>query len=121
MIEFTYSRVTLCICGIALLASVGIPLTGMYSSNEDVLMSENADRIAWMLDSLHGYDADEFTIRGWDVLPGSDCGLIAEGHEVILKNSKGEYVSHTLNVSRLTLGYNEEIRLKVVDGVLVRL
>lgn len=121
MIEFTYSRITLCVCGMVLLASVSIPLAGIYSSNEDVLMTENADRIAWMLDDIRNYDADTVIIRGWDILPGPDCSLTVDGYEVVLENAKGRYVSHTLNATHLAMGYNDEAELKIINGVLVRL
>lgn len=83
-------------------------------------MTENADRIARMLDNIHGCDVDSVTVRGWDILPGPDCTLTAEGFEVVLKNSKGEYTSHTSKAANLTMKYNEEIILKITDGVLVR-
>lgn len=119
MIEFTYSRVTLCVCGIMLLASVSVPLAGIYSSNEDVRMTGNADRIAWMLDDIHNYETDTVTIRGWDVLPGSDCSLTVDGNRVVLGNNKGKYVSYTVNPAYFTMKYTDETELRIVDGVLV--
>lgn len=120
MIEFTYSRITLCVCGMILLGSICIPLADMYSSNEDVMMTGNADRIAYMLDSMHDSDVDTITLRGWDILPYPDCRLSVDGYKLVLKNSKKEYVSYTVNESHLSLGYNEEIRLKITDGILTQ-
>lgn len=120
MIEFTYSRIALCVCGMVLLGAVCIPLTDIYSSNEDVMMIENIERIVYMLDNMHDSDVDVIYLKGWDILPSSDCSLSVEGRKVILNNSKKEYVSYATKESRITLGYNEEILLTVTDGVLMR-
>lgn len=104
-----------------MLASVSIPLVKIYSSNEDIKMSESADRIAWMLDDMYDSDSDIMSIRGWDILPGPDCQLTANGHDVFLKNSKKEYFSYTINKVELSMGYGDEIQLKVTDGILIQL
>lgn len=121
MLEFTLSRVVLCVCGVILLGSVCIPLSGMYSSNEDVLMTESTDSIAVMIDSLYNSEADAMVIRGWDILPNNDCSLKVEGHNVIINNSDGEYRSLISHMSYFSLSYNEIVTLeRSEDGLIVK-
>ena len=121
MLEFTMSRVVLCVCGVILLGSVCIPLLGMYSTNENVLMTESTDSIAAMIDSFYGSEADTMILRGWDILPGNDCSLNVDGHNVTLSDSNGEYRSLISYKSYFSLSYNEMITLeRSEDGITVK-
>lgn len=111
MMEFTLSRVTLCVCGAVLLGAVCVPISGIYSANEDVRMTENADSIADMIDSFWYSSADIMTLRGWDILPSPDCHIEVKGNLIFLHNYKKQYVSYLTYSSDFTLGYDEEINL----------
>lgn len=121
MLEFTLSRVVLCVCGVILLGSVCIPLSGMYSSNEDVLMTESTDSIAAMIDSFYESEADVMIVRGWDILPSNDCYLSVDGNIVIIKNSNNEYRSLISHKSYFSLSYNEIVTLeRSEDGITIK-
>ena len=121
MLEFTMSRVVLCVCGVILLGSVCVPLSGMYSTNTDVLMTENTDSIAAMIDSFYGSEADIMILRGWDIFPSKDCSLNIDGHNVTLSNSNGEYRSLISHNSYFSLSYNEMITLeRSEEGLIVK-
>ncbi len=110
------SRVVLCVCGVILLGAVCVPLSGIYSSNEDVSMTESADSIAAMIESFYGSEADTMTLRGWDILPSNDCHLEVDGHNVILSNSDNEYLSLISYKSYFSLSYSEIVTLERSDG-----
>ncbi|MDN5358038.1 MAG: hypothetical protein AB7D42_00200 [Candidatus Methanomethylophilaceae archaeon] len=116
MLEFTMSRVVLCICGVVLLGAVAIPFSGICSSNEDVRMTETADSIAEMIDSFYRSEADTMTLRGWDILPDAGCSMRAEGHVLILENNGKEYRSLIFCESEgFSLSYNGTVALERSD------
>lgn len=120
MLEFTMSRVVLCICGAVLLGAVAIPFSGICSSNEDVQMTETADSIAEMVDSFYRSEADEMTLRGWDILPDPGCSMRAEGHILILENDGKEYRSLISCISEgFSLSYNGTVTLEKSDAGVV--
>lgn len=113
MIEFTMSRVVLCICGAVLLGAVAVPFSGICSSNEDVLMAETADSMAEMIDSFYRSEADTMTVRGWDVLPNSGCSLYADGCHLVLENNGKEYRSLiSCRTDGFSLSYNDTVTLE---------
>lgn len=118
MIEFTLSRVTLCVCGAILLGAVCLPISEIYSAEEDVLMIENADSIADMVDSFWYSGADVMVLKGWDILPSPDCHIEAEGNMIFLRDSEKEYRSYLTHSSYFILGYDEEISLiRTEEGI----
>lgn len=120
MLEFTMSRVVLCICGAVLLGAVAIPFSGICSSNEDVQMTGAADSIAEMVDSFYRSEADKMTLRGWDILPGAGCSMRAEGHILILEKDGKEYRSLISCVSEgFSLSYNGTVTLEKSDAGIV--
>lgn len=119
MLEFTMSRVVLCLCGVILLGSVCVPLSGIYSTNNDVLMTESTDSIAAMIDSFYDSEADTMTLRGWDILPSTDCSLKVDGHNVILSNSSSQYHSLISYESYFSLSYNEIVTLERSEGGMI--
>ncbi|MGI5965020.1 MAG: hypothetical protein ACOX8L_04125 [Candidatus Methanomethylophilaceae archaeon] len=119
MLDFTLSRVALCICGVLLLGAVAAPLTGIYAEKEDGAMAGETDSLAGLLDTFYYSEAETLTLRGWEILPGSDCSLYADGHFVILTSGKGEYRSITeCECSDITIGYGDTVTLKrTADGL----
>ena len=69
MIEFTLSRVVMCVCGIALLAAVTGILGAVNDDSENGMMDGLADSVADVLDRFEGSETDELTLRGTELLP----------------------------------------------------
>ncbi len=112
MLEFTMSRVTLCICGAIVLGAIAVPLTGIYSEREDSAMEEGTDSVAGLLDTFFFSEADTLTLRGWEILPGSDYALKADGHVVTISNGSREYRSLTeCECDGITLKYREAVKI----------
>ncbi|MFA6804522.1 MAG: hypothetical protein WCQ23_06045 [Candidatus Methanomethylophilaceae archaeon] len=113
MMEFTLSRVALIACGAILLAAVIVPVNGIYDSMEEENMTEVSDSIASMLDSFWDSETDTMHLRGWDILPGADYGLVLDGHKVIITGGEKDYLSLTEH----STGYFELTYNDIVDIV----
>lgn len=106
-------------CGVILLAAVIVPVSGAYGSMEDESMRDAADGIAEMLDIFWNSKADEMTLRGWDILPSADCGLILDGRELILTKKGKEYrslISHP--AGKTEMSYNDMATVERRGGAL---
>ncbi|MDD3351747.1 MAG: hypothetical protein PHY89_04760 [Candidatus Methanomethylophilaceae archaeon] len=113
MLEFTMSRVVLCICGVVLLGAAAVPFSGICSSEEDVWMTETADSIAGTIDGFYRSEADTMTLRGWDILPDAGCYFSVEGRLVILCDGEKEYISPISCASEcFSLRYDGTVTLK---------
>ena len=84
MIEFTLSRVVMCVCGIALLAAVTGILGAVNDDSESGMMDGLADSVADILDRFEGSETDELTLRGTELLPSDDHVLTVSGHVVTI-------------------------------------
>lgn len=113
MMEFTLSRVALIACGAILLAAVIVPVNGIYDSMEEENMTEVSDSIASMLDSFWDSETDTMHLRGWDILPSADYGLVLDGHKVIITCGEKDYLSLTEH----STGYFELTYNDIVDIV----
>ncbi|MGE0015574.1 MAG: hypothetical protein AB7S83_05280 [Candidatus Methanomethylophilaceae archaeon] len=113
MLEFTMSRVVLCICGAVLLGAVVAPFSAICSSEGDVRMTEAVDSIAETIDGFYRSEADTMTLRGWDVLPNAGCSVRVEGHFVILCDGEREYLSPiSCGSEDFSLRYDGTVTLK---------
>ena len=112
MIEFTMSRVTLFICGIAILAAVMVPLQSVYEERYDRSMEDAADRLTFILDEFWASEADSMTIRGWEVLPSSDCSIEIEGHSLTVYLKDRSYRSLIpKSMDRIVIGHGDEVTI----------
>jgi len=113
LLEFTMSRVALCICGAILLGAVAVPFSAICSSDGDVRMTETADSIAETIDGFYRSEADTMTLRGWDILPNAGCSFRVERGFVILCDGEKEYLSPVSCASEdFSLRYDGTVTLK---------
>lgn len=107
MMEFTLSRVSMIACGVILLAAICAPVSAAYTSMQDSEMRDAADGIARTVDRFWDSRADVMILRGWDVLPTSDCGLVIDGHDLVLTRNGKEYRALlTHGACKTELSYN---------------
>lgn len=82
MIEFTLSRVVLCMCGITLMAASIGALGIVNDSHESGMSDDLADSVADLLDRFQDSEADEMVLRGHDILP-SDSHVLRVSDGVV--------------------------------------
>ena len=86
MIEFTLSRVCMCVCGVLMLAAAVGYLGVLEDHREDRADQELADDIASMLDSFQTSKLEELYLEGSSILPSGDFrvtvadGLVEQSH-----------------------------------------
>lgn len=120
MIEFTLSRVSMMVCGIILLATVIVPVSGAYESMEHDNTVEAADAIAEAIDSFWDSEADTMFLRGCDILPSPSYGLVIDGHYVTLTNGDDSYVSLIQHEAKyFTIGYEDNISVERSNNILI--
>jgi len=106
------SRVILVVCGVAILASVMVPLQSVYSEKYDHSMEDAADRISFVLDEFWASEADTLTIRGWEILPSSDCFIEIEGHDLTVHMKDSSYRSiMPVSMERIVIGHGDVVTL----------
>lgn len=112
MIEFTLSRVVLCMCGITLMAaSIGV-LGVVNDSHESEMSDDLADSVADLLDRFQESEADEMVLRGHDILP-------SDGH--VLRVSDGVVtVEHDGRVSMAATSFDGGFELTRGSEVVLR-
>ncbi|MBE6527691.1 MAG: hypothetical protein E7Z64_00745 [Thermoplasmata archaeon] len=110
MIEFTFSRVTLCVCGVILLISVAGCLGGIYDMDIEAEDEHLASRIAHMLDSFESSEVDEMILDGSMILPE---GYTLNVHDGFVELRKGDKVSiaSTEYQSAFELDHGDVIRI----------
>jgi len=112
LIEFTMSRVVLFVCGVAILAAVMVPLHSIYDERYDHSMEDAADRLSFILDEFWASEADAMTIRGWEVLPSSDCFIEIEGHDLTVYLKDRSYRSLTAHsMERTVIGHGDAVTI----------
>lgn len=112
MIEFTLSRVVLCICCISLLAaSVGI-LETSNDRDEGLMNDDLAEGIADLLDRFQASEADEMVLRGYELLPSESHVLIVKDHVVTVTDGGRQ--------SKAATAYGGSVELDHVSEVVIR-
>ena len=105
MIEFTLSRVTLCVCGVILLVAV----TGVVQSVYDMDRSDEDDhlvqRIGYLLDVFESSEVDELILDGSMILP-SEYQLYVHDGFVELSNGTKTHVALTGYQGEFVLSYD---------------
>lgn len=126
MIEFTQSRVVLCLCGVALLAAVMGALSPMMDDARDDIGKNLADSVATMLDGFHTSSATMMLLDGDDVLPNMGCRLDVSGNVVSVICGDETYRAPTIYTGTFSLPYGGSVLLDksvseglgdVADGV----
>lgn len=106
--EFTISRVVLCICGVVILASITGVITGIY----DIEVSDQDDRlvqrIGYMLDVFETSDVGELILDGSAILPSGYYLNVHDGF-VELTDGKSRHLALTSYDSEFSLGYDDVV------------
>jgi len=106
MMEFTISRVALCICGaIILVASVSV-IGGIYDNDVPDMDDVSARRIAYMLDTFMASEIDEIILEGNRILPE---GYSIRVHDFFVELIGEEKISLAITTfdQELELDWNE--------------
>lgn len=119
MIEFTLSRVCLCICCISMLAAVVGTMSLIEDDRTSDADTELVTDISRMLDSIAGSGLSSVTIEGDKVLPTSDHSLSVRGGVVELRHSGDSYYAVTvLELDfELTYGSSVTLGLSIPEGL----
>jgi hypothetical protein len=104
-----------------LLASVIVPVTGMYESRAADMESDVSDNIAKLIDRFYCSEADEFIISVNDILPGRTSCIEFRGHMIILTTARGTYRSgmNIAVISDLAFGYGDIVKFTRSDDSIV--
>jgi len=106
------SRVVLIICGVAVLASVMVPLQSFYDEKYDRSMEDAADKMSFILDEFWASEADAMTIRGWEILPSSDSYIEIEGHDITVHLKDRSYRSLIpQSMERTVIGHGDIVTI----------
>ncbi|MCL2334040.1 MAG: hypothetical protein FWC52_04535 [Candidatus Methanoplasma sp.] len=112
MIEFTLSRVMLIVCGVAILAAIAVPIQSFYDVSYDSSMEDTADHISFILDEFWASNADTMTIRGWEILPSSDCSIEIEDHKLtVLLGDRTYHAMIAENMDKIVIGYGDVVTI----------
>jgi len=106
MMEFTISRVVICVCGITLLVVISGAVSSIYGSQEADADVHTAERLAYMLDAFEYSDLDAIVLEGIKILPE---GYHMEVHNgfVELDNGKKVTLAMTSYVGEFDLDWNQ--------------
>ena len=96
MIEFTMSRIALCICGTVLLAAAVCAMDGLRDQMEMELGGNLTEDITGMLDAYWESESEILTLDGFRILPSPDHILVVESNVVRLMGPEGEHTAVTL-------------------------
>ena len=110
MIEFTISRVVLCVCGTILLVSVAGVLGSIYDLDRSDEDDRLVQRIGYMLDAFESSEVDEIFLDGTSILP-EGYGLKVGGGFVELYSDQGRHISMTSYDSEFELCYGEILKI----------
>ncbi len=111
MMEFTYSRVALVICGAILLSAFASPISGIYANDYDERMDALAQKDARLIDAFWESDVDELILNGDAMLPSAGYSLTVEGTELTIFGPDGkEYTAALHNeTGSLALSYGQKL------------
>ena len=111
MIEFTLSRVCMCMCGVLMLAAAVGYLGMLEDHREDRADQELADGIASMLDSFQTSKLEELYLEGPSILPSGDFRVNVADGLVELSHGDGRFYSKTIYGSSFELDHGSSVTL----------
>lgn len=110
MIEFTISRVALCIGGIVLLAAAVGAVSNSYDTDVHSIDRDLTGKIAMMLDSFESSNMDVLILEGPSILP-KDCSISVHDNTVILYTGNLKYTAVTKYSGEFTMDSNETVEV----------
>ena len=111
MIEFTLSRVCMCVCGVLMLAAAVGYLGVLEDHREDRADQKLADDIASMLDSFQTSKLGELYLEGSSILPSGDFKVTVTDGLVELSHDDGRFYSKTVYGSSFELDHGSSVTL----------
>lgn len=121
MMEFTLSRVILCVAGVMLLGALLIPVVDMFEERDDVSYQGQADNIASMIDTFYTSDVDEMTIYLDKILP-QGCEIGFKDHVLTLYHNEKMFeslIDARADTDSESYGRGQTITLTKHDGDIV--
>ena len=109
MIEFTLSRVCMCVCGVLMLAAAVGYLEVLEDHREGRADQELADDIASMLDSFQTSKLEELYLEGPSILPSGDFRVTVTDGLVELSHGDGRFYSKTVYGSSFELDHGSSV------------
>ena len=106
MMEFTVSRVVLCICGAVILVAACSAIGGMNDQDVSDMDDATVGRIACMLDAFMSSDVDEMILDGVRILP-KGYGIRVHDNFVELHGKNKVSIAVTTFDQDLELDWNE--------------
>ena len=118
MMEFTISRVCMSVCGLILLASVTVPVMGIYESQASGMESDIPEGIAELIDNFYRSEMDVFIVPMSDIIPNSLSYVEFEGHLITLTTERGVHKSGTgvMMISDQVFGYGDILKMEKGEG-----
>lgn len=119
MIEFTLSRVCMCICGVVML-SAAVGYMGLVEDNEEGVADQRlAEDIASMLDAFQTSSLDELYLEGNRILPSGGFTLTVTDGLVVLDHDGRRYYGMTILDSDFELDRTSSVTLRrsVTEGL----
>lgn len=102
MMEFTMSRVAVCVCGAILLMTVIGVIGGIHDVEEYGMDDELTGRISRMLDEFQASGVDTMVLEGCSILP-SGCTLRVGNGVVEVSNGDARHISITSFIGEFSL------------------
>ena len=122
MMEFTFSRVSACICGALLILVLFNPVMSSYEQRAETENGECCESIGRMFDSFMNSDTDESSVALNILLPDSGTYVSFDGCLMKMENSRGtwEYVlRHPVESPNESYGWEDYLLLTKNGGVMV--
>lgn len=115
MMEFTLSRVILCVAGALILGAMIVPVMDAFDDRNYESYQDQSEKIASMFDAFYASDVDRMTIAMDRILP-QGCEMRLEGNVLTLyHDGKGFLSSIAFDADPGTYGRGQTISL-VKDG-----
>jgi hypothetical protein len=109
MMEFTMSRVVLCVCGAVLLVSVTGAVEGIYDQDRETLDLHTAERLAYMLDVFESSGNDELILDGSLLLPEDYRMSVHDGFVELQGDVR--MIAETSYSGEFELGWNDVVTI----------
>ncbi len=113
MMEFTYSRTALMMCGVILMAGFAAPFMNLFDDGCGRDVTSLAEKDAGLLDAFWSSDVDELTLNGDAMLPSAGYSLRVEGNVLTITSPDGS--EHTAAVKHdcgsITLSYGQILKI----------
>ncbi len=119
MIEFTLSRVVLCVCGVTLLMASMSTMDLVDEENEGEMDADLAESVADILDRFQQSSAETLTLRGTEIVPDEHHTVLVRDHVVTVTRDGHESKAYTEYGGSLEITIHTEVTLmrSITEGL----